>query len=50
MGCFCFMAIASKVKYKYCWIVEQIGPNDEWGWPMELNGTEYERRDDTRTP
>lgn len=43
MGCWCLMAMAAKVKQKECWIVQQIGPNDDWGWPEHLNGTNYER-------
>lgn len=46
MGCMCPMDIAVHVKFKDCWLYEQIGDDSFGGWPKALNGSElnYGRR------
>lgn len=42
----CPMDIAVHVKFKDCWLYEQIGDDSFGGWPKALNGSElnYGRR------
>lgn len=47
MGCLCPMDVAVWVKFKDCWVYEQMNGDDSFGgWPKELNGSElnYGRR------
>lgn len=35
--------MAAKIKFKTCWWIDKLGPDEVNGWPEHLNGVNYER-------